>query len=131
MPKVNQQKEQKMQEFPCGLAVQDLVLLLLWLGFSLWPGTSACLGALPRQKKKKKKKKEAAFGMGLILGSAQWVKDLALLQLWRRSQLRLRFNSWPKNFHMLQVMQKKKKKKEILRVFITRKKLFLFYFMFM
>ena len=83
-------------------------------------------------KTEKKKKKKAAFGMGLILGSAQWVKDLALLQLWRRSQLRLRFNSWPKNFHMLQVMQKKKKKKkEILRVFITRKKLFLFYFMFM
>ena len=28
---------------------------------------------------------------------AQWVKDLALPQLWRRSKLQLRFNPWPKN----------------------------------
>ena len=35
----------------------------------------------------------------------QWVKDLALLQLW------LRFNPWPGNFHMLWVWRKKKKKK--------------------
>ena len=31
----------------------------------------------------------------------QWVNDLALLQLWYRSQLWLRFDPWPGNFHML------------------------------
>ena len=28
------------------------------------------------------------------------LKDLALLQLWRRSQLWLRVNPWPRNIHM-------------------------------
>ena len=41
---------------------------------------------------------------------AQWVKDLALRQLWCRSQLWLRFSPWPRNFHMLQGHRKKKKK---------------------
>ena len=40
-------------------------------------------------------------GAGLILSLAQWVKRL--LQLWPGSQLKLRFNPWPRNFHMLQV----------------------------
>ena len=40
--------------------------------------------------------------------SAQWVKDLALLQLWHRLQLLLRFYPWPRNFHMLWVQPKKK-----------------------
>ena len=36
-----------------------------------------------------------------ILGvPAQWVKDPALLQLWRRSQLWLGFDPWPWNCHM-------------------------------
>ena len=39
------------------------------------------------------------------------LKDLALPQLWCRSQLQLRFNPWPWNFHMLQVRPLKKKKK--------------------
>ena len=30
---------------------------------------------------------------------AQWVKDLALLQLWRRLQLWCGFHLWPGNFH--------------------------------
>ena len=34
---------------------------------------------------------------------AQGVKDPMLLQLWHRSQLRLRFSPWPGNFHMLPV----------------------------
>ena len=33
----------------------------------------------------------------------QWVKDQELLQLWQRSQLWLRFDPWPRNFHMPQV----------------------------
>ena len=41
---------------------------------------------------------------------AQQVKDLALPQLWRRLQLRLRFDPWPWNIHMLWVRPKKKKK---------------------
>ena len=44
----------------------------------------------------------------------QWVKDLALLHLWCRVQLWLRFDPWPGNFHMLQVRPKKKKKKVLL-----------------
>ena len=41
-----------------------------------------------------------------------WVKDLVLLQLWCRLQLPLRFNPWPRNFHVLWVWLKKKKKKK-------------------
>lgn len=33
-------------------------------------------------------------GMGVMLGQAQWVRDLALPQLWCRSQLRHKFGSW-------------------------------------
>ena len=40
------------------------------------------------------------------------VKDPALPKLWHRSQLRLRFDPWPGNFHMLQVQPKKEKKKK-------------------
>ena len=42
----------------------------------------------------------------------QWVKGLALPQLWHRLQLWLRFDPLPENFHMLQVEQKKKKRSE-------------------
>ena len=41
---------------------------------------------------------------------AQQVKDLALLHLWPRLQLWHRFDPWPRNFHILWVWQKKKKK---------------------
>ena len=37
------------------------------------------------------------------LASHSGLKDLALSQLWCRSMLRLRFDPWPGNFHMLQV----------------------------
>ena len=36
-------------------------------------------------------------GWGSEPGPAQWVKDLALLQLWCRSQLQLRSDPWPRN----------------------------------
>ena len=39
-------------------------------------------------------------------GSLTWcsgLKDPMLLQLWRRSQLQLKFSSWPGNFYMLWV----------------------------
>ena len=45
-------------------------------------------------------------GTGLIPGPVQWLKDLALLQLW------LRFSLWPGNFHLLWVWPKKKKNGE-------------------
>ena len=51
--------------------------------------------------------------MGLIPGPLQWVKDLALPQLWCRSQMWLGFNHWLGNFQMPQVWPKKKKKKDI------------------
>ena len=37
----------------------------------------------------------------------QRVKDPVLLQLWRRSQLQVVFNPWPRNFHMPQVQPEK------------------------
>ena len=37
----------------------------------------------------------------------QWLKDLALPQLWYRSPLQLRFDPWPENFHMAWVQEKK------------------------
>ena len=43
----------------------------------------------------------------------QRVKDLALLELWCRSQLRLRFNPRPWKSPMLQVQPKKGKKKNV------------------
>ena len=47
----------------------------------------------------------------LILGPVQWVKDSVLLQLWCRSQLQLRLNPWPRNFHTPRARPKKGKKK--------------------
>ena len=40
----------------------------------------------------------------------QWVKDLALLQLWHRLQLQLGFHLWTGNLHMPRVPKKKKSK---------------------
>ena len=40
----------------------------------------------------------------------QWVKDSALSQLWRRSQMQLRFETWPGNIHIQWVWLKKEKK---------------------
>ena len=40
----------------------------------------------------------------------QWVKDLALQQLWCRLQMELRFNPWSGNFHMSQVQPKNGRK---------------------
>ena len=42
---------------------------------------------------------------------AQRVKDPALQQLWHRSQLRLGFDPFPRNFHMLWMWLKRTKKK--------------------
>ena len=38
----------------------------------------------------------------------QWVKDLALLQLWHRLRLWCGSDPWPGNFHMLQEWPKEK-----------------------
>ena len=69
-------------EFPGGLAVKDLVVLLLWLGSLLWYG----FNSWPRnlwmplggdQKKKKKKKKRVVCSwleeLGEILGVILWI----------------------------------------------------------
>ena len=48
-------------------------------------------------------------GTGLTPSPGQWVKDPALLQLWHRSQLQLRFDPWPSNFHIALLQPKKKK----------------------
>ena len=51
----------------------------------------------------------AAEEVSLIPCLEQWLKDLPLLQLWRRSQLWLRSNPWLWNFHMLWVKPWKNK----------------------
>ena len=43
---------------------------------------------------------------------AQLVKDLALLQLWRRLQLCFGLNPWTGNLHMLRVWPKKEKQRK-------------------
>ena len=48
---------------------------------------------------------------GSIPTLVQWVKDLALLQLWHRLHLQLGFDPLPGNFYMLWVQPKKKKRK--------------------
>ena len=66
--------------------------------------------------KRPKKKKESYCSSGhfgdtsLTSSLVQWVKDLALLQLWCR--LQLRFDLWRGNFHVPSVKKKKKKKKK-------------------
>ena len=47
---------------------------------------------------------------GSIPSPAQWVMDLALLQLWHRSQTGRGFSPWPGNYHVLWVQPKKEKK---------------------
>ena len=44
-------------EFPGGPVVKDLVLSLLWLGFSSWPGKCHMPWTYPKEKKKKRRKK--------------------------------------------------------------------------
>lgn len=58
-------------------------------------------------------------GLGSITSLVQWVKDLVLLQLWHILQLQLRFDPWPRHFHMPQVQPKGKKKwtKDLIRYF--------------
>ena len=51
-------------------------------------------------------------GTGSNPSPAQWVKHLALLQVWCRLHLWLRFDPWRRNFHMLQGWLKKKKRKK-------------------
>ena len=45
-----------------------------------------------------------------------WVKDLALPQVWNRSQLQLRLDPYPQNFHMSQVQPKEKTKPDVYTV---------------
>ena len=47
---------------------------------------------------------------GLIPSTAEWVKDPVLPQLQGKSQLQLRADPWPRNFHMPLGSQKGKTK---------------------
>ena len=78
----------------CLYFMRDVLIIKPFLvvpAVAQWGGDLACL----------------CGGTSSIPGPAQWVKDLALL--WHRSQLQLRFSTWPRNFHMLWVWQKKKR----------------------
>ena len=57
----------------------------------------------------KKKRKQIQIRVPTV---EQQVKGLALLHLWHRSQLQLRFNPWPRNFHMLQVWPKGRERED-------------------
>ena len=52
------------------------------------------------------------WDVGSISGPAQWIKDLVLLQLWLRLQLKLGSDPWTGNSICLQVAKKRKKKKK-------------------
>ena len=54
------------------------------------------------------------WNSGMILGLAQWVKDLVLLQLRHRSQLQLGSDPWPRNTTCHKVAKKEKKKSLLL-----------------
>lgn len=51
-------------------------------------------------------------GAGLIPSLAQWVKDMALPQLWHRSQLWIRFDPWLRNFQYATGAAKNEKNKQ-------------------
>ena len=55
------------------------------------------------------------WNTGLIPGPAQWVKDLALLQLQLTLQLQFGPDPWPGNSICHRVAKKKKKKKTPLK----------------
>lgn len=48
----------KLKNGPCGLAVKDSELLLLWLGFNPWSGNFCLPQAWPKKKKKEITKKQ-------------------------------------------------------------------------
>ena len=50
------------------------------------------------------------WGTGSIPSLVQWVKDLALPQLWLRSQLWLGSDPWPRNSICHKVAKKRRKK---------------------
>ena len=67
------------------------------------------------------------WDMGLILGPAQGVKDLALMQLWCELQLWVRSDPWPENSICHRAAKKRKggRKEEItLCVFYCRRCLY-------
>ena len=57
---------------------------------------------------KRKKKRVQLKQLGL-LWRLNGLNDPVLLQLWCRSQLQLRYDPWPENFHILQVQPQRKK----------------------
>ena len=98
-------------------------------------GTSYATGVTLKSKKKKKKErnlgvptvvqwvKDSSYlceGAGLTPGPTQWLKDLLLPQLWYRLPLHIRFNPWPRNFHVPHVQLKKKKERKVIHVIRKR-----------
>ena len=66
----------------------------------LWPEKD-------KKKKTKQNTKKGQKGSSLVV---QQVKDMVLLELWHRLQLRCKFNPWPSNFHMPWTWTKKRGK---------------------
>ena len=93
----------------------------IWCFHELWcrPAAVAPIRPLARELphatntalKTKKFKKLKNLCKNIEFPMWQWVKDLALLQLWHRLQLWPRFDPWPRNFHMTQVQLQKEKRK--------------------
>ena len=52
------------------------------------------------------------WDIGLIPGPAQQAKDPVLAQLWRKSQLQLESDPWPRTLYATGLPKKKKKKKK-------------------
>ena len=59
-------------------------------------------------------------GTGWIPSLEQWVKDVALLQVWCRSQLWLIFNPWSRNFQMPRLWLGKKNHFDVVSMIILK-----------
>ena len=120
--------------FSYSAAVKDLVLTvqclgsLLWHKFNLWSETSTCYGHSPKKRNQRFSATPSicflvdghvgCFQFSAIVNNAvinirvgvpavaQWIKDLEVSLRWWE------FDLQPRNFHMPQVWQKKKKQKQ-------------------
>ena len=93
---------------------------LLWQGLNSYPGNFWMLRACPKKKRKTRSSHCSTvelvlsleqWDVGSIPGPAQWIKDLALPQLWCRSQLWLGSDPWLQKSICHRVAKKEKQKK--------------------
>ena len=88
-----------MLEFPGGLAVKDLLFLLLRLRLLLWYKFDSWPGNIPMPRAQPKGEKKVELGISTV---AEWING-TVWPLWR-----CKFNPWSGNFHMPRLWREKK-----------------------